>query len=132
MQFTISPAFAVGTPLIFTGLYALRDPLASYRLFGVPSPSPRSSTTNTKSNNVSPFVYAKAVRDLALGLTGIGLHIYGDQAGVTALLAATVFTGLGDGWVVWCCGGELKQKAWEHWIPTVVILAPLVVKRMRK
>ncbi|KAH6895980.1 hypothetical protein B0T10DRAFT_479253 [Thelonectria olida] len=89
------PACLVGVPLVFTGLFALRDPLAAHTLFGVPRPSPSPSTT--VNNNISPFVYAKAVRDMALGLTCLGLHLQGNETSVTAVLAAAAFTGLGDG-----------------------------------
>jgi hypothetical protein len=129
-RFSPLPAYIVGVPLVFTGLFALRDPLAAHTLFGVPSPSSSPSPT-ANNNNISPFVYAKAVRDMALGLTCLGLHLQGNETGVTAILAAAVFTGLGDGWIVWCFGGEeLRGKAWGHWAPTVVLMAPLVVRRM--
>ncbi|KAF7553543.1 hypothetical protein G7Z17_g3570 [Cylindrodendrum hubeiense] len=125
-RFSLLPAYMVGFPLVFTGLFALRNPLAAHSLFGVPSPSPPATTTK-----ISPFVYAKAVRDVALGLTCLGLQSQGNENGVTAILAGAMFVGLGDGWIVWCFGGEeLRRKAWGHWVPTVVVLAPLVVIRL--
>ncbi|KAI5463595.1 hypothetical protein BGZ63DRAFT_381804 [Mariannaea sp. PMI_226] len=129
--------YCVGAPLVFTGLSALRNPLAAHSLFGVPSPQEQASLhqqpasgDSSLSSPMSPFVYAKAVRDVALGLTCLGLQYLGNNQGVTVMLAGIVFTGLCDGWIVWTLGGgKLQHKAWGHWVPTVGVLVPWVAMR---
>lgn len=127
------PAYLLGAPLVFVGLFALRNPLAAHQLFGVPYAMPKDGAQRdtTRGTGWSPFLYAKAIRDVALGLVCLRLQYQGNDSAVTTVLAASVVIGIGDGCIVWSEGGDsLRHKAWEHWIGTSVLLAPWVVMRM--
>lgn len=133
------PVYLVGVPMIVVGLYGLRKPVAAHELFGVSSTlgvSERSPDTSppaasAPSPAVSPFVYAKSVRDLTLGVITLGLQYQGNHRAVTTVVGACCLTGLADGAIVWWLGGENNRtKAWGHWLPTVLFLAPWTVLRV--
>lgn len=117
------PAYLLGVPLVFVGLSALRKPVPAHEMFGVPSTVPK--------DGVSPFLYAKALRDVALGLACLGLQYQGNDSAVTAIMAVSVMVGIGDGCIVWSSGGDgLRHKAWGHWVGTSILVAPWVVARL--
>jgi len=133
------PAYVLGVPLVVVGLYGLRKPLAAHDLFGVPSPVGTSEPSPDKTHpaasapraTVSPFVYAKSVRDLTLGAITLGLQYQGNDRAVTTVVGACCLTALADGAIVWWFGGEkYRAKAWGHWLPTVLVLAPWTAVRL--
>lgn len=125
-MFSSIPAYVTSIPLVFTGIFSLYWPLARYGLYGLASPTVQSS-----GRKASPFVYATGIRDIALGVTTLALHLKGNEDGVTILLVAAAITGLCDGCVVWFNGGKvLRGKAWGHWIGSTVLLVPFIAARV--
>lgn len=74
-----TPSF-LGTSLLGLGLLRLFAPKQAYPLFGLPL---RLSTSP------SPFIFANAGRDIALGVTYILLGLQGNFEGVRAVLVGT-------------------------------------------
>ncbi len=126
------PAYVLGTPLVIIGLIALRNPVAAHKVFGVPLAVPKDHSQIAPQYPTGlPFVHAKAIRDISLGLTCLGLQYQQNDGGVTAVLVASTLIGIGDGFIVWEQGGdELRHKAWGHWIGTSLLLLPCVIMRL--
>lgn len=74
------PTF-LATSLLGLGFCRIFTPRAAYRLFGLPL-SPKSPP--------SPFLYASAGRELALGLTYALLGLQGNREGLKALMVGTM------------------------------------------
>jgi hypothetical protein len=75
-----TPTF-LGTSLLGLGLLRLLAPKPAYTLFGLPLPA---------SGSPSPFIFANAGRDIALGLSALVLGGRGDGVGVRTLVCGTV------------------------------------------
>ncbi|KAJ9149304.1 hypothetical protein NKR23_g4242 [Pleurostoma richardsiae] len=129
------PAYLFGTAFLGVGLQAFANPTAAYELFGAPLASSSPDTVHPAAAGsgaaLSPFLYAKAARDVSIGLAYLLLQRFGTPRAVTALSAAVAVTGFVDGWAVWKSGGggaeaeeqQAKRKAWSHWIGSAVFTA---------
>jgi hypothetical protein len=127
------PSYVIGTCFVTAGLAGFAFPNSLYESFGLPlkpSPSPQPAEQPTEDSAepadaaVSPFLYAKSIRDVSCGLTFLLLGATGNTDGVQMLAYTVYLTGAADGWVVWRYGGkELRWKAWVHWIGTVGMAA---------
>lgn len=121
------PAYIMGTAMVGLGLFGLNFPVRAYEFFGLPlSPVTAAKAAEkthpaaqTADRSPSPFLYAKAARDLGIGLTFIALQAQGYDDAVTTFGGVCLVVGLLDGWIVWQHGGELQSKAWGHWLPSV-------------
>ncbi|KAJ5369787.1 uncharacterized protein N7496_005879 [Penicillium cataractarum] len=91
-----SPAF-LGTALLGLGLVRLFAPKQAYRLFGLPLRPSRSP---------SPFIFANAGRDIALGVAFILLGLQRNFEGVRAVLVGTLIAAQVDAFTVFKYGGE--------------------------
>lgn len=76
---TPTPAF-LGTAMLGLGAFRVFVPQSAYKAFGLPLSS---------ASSPSPFLYANAGRDLALGLTYILLGLQRNQQGLKALIIGT-------------------------------------------
>lgn len=88
----------LATSLLGLGLCRLLAPRAAYRLFGLPLSS---------NSPPSPFLYASAGRELALGLTYALLGLQGNREGLKALMIGTVVSRLE--FILWESGGVYKS-----------------------
>lgn len=118
------PSYVLGSVFIGFGILGIVSPKKDYEVFGLPleSPSPTPSLSDEKTvsapgdGTISPYVYAKGLRDLTYGLLYCRLQAQGHDAAITTLTGILCLTALGDGLIVWLCGGDkLKGKAWAHW-----------------
>jgi len=137
-SFSPIPAYLFGSLFIALGTVAIISPQKDYEIFGLPSPPkisnhgndasaipPTSSPLLKKSSGspdtvgdalVSPYVYAKGIRDVTYGLTYVLLQAQGQEVAITLFSGVVCVAAIGDGLIVWFCGGEnLKSKAWGHW-----------------
>ncbi|KAH8890351.1 hypothetical protein GQ53DRAFT_174819 [Thozetella sp. PMI_491] len=126
------PTYLLGTGMVGLGLLGLASPARAYATFGLPYPSsvtspdrvhPASLRADGPGSAPSPYLYAKAVRDLSYGIAFLAFEATQNAAAVTTMAALTALTGAVDGWVVWRYGGELRAKAWGHWNGTTLIAA---------
>ena len=126
------PAYLVGTAFLGVGLMAFADPSGAYKQFGIPlSPSLPEKTHPAAYGAVSPFLYAKAARDITFGLTYFLLQYTRNARGVTAFSMAAAVTGCVDGWIAWAYGGELRGTAWNHWTGTAVFTAWVAMRLLK-
>lgn len=128
-------AYAVGAGCLALGLHASLRPRHEYPRFGLRfestrAPHPREKATiatpanddddddeQSGAGSVSPLIYLKAIREASYGVALIALQYQGNAAGVTTMTAVFALVALGDGAVVWWCGGKaLRHKAWGHWV----------------
>lgn len=126
-------SYFLGTCFVATGLVGFAFPNKLYESFGLPlQQSPSSQTTQTSTGEidpqadsaVSPFLYAKAIRDVSCGLTFLLLGATGNDEGVRLFAYTVYLIGAADGWVVWRFGGQrLRWKAWTHWLGTLGMAA---------
>lgn len=113
MAFTTGfPSYLIGTATVSGALVSFASPRRAYELFGLPFE--RSNTSP------SPYLFAMAVRQLALGLSLMVFEATDSPNGVETIAAAVCLVGAVDGWIVWVYGGELRDKAWNHWVGTIV------------
>ncbi|KAJ5880288.1 uncharacterized protein N7473_011341 [Penicillium subrubescens] len=91
-----TPTF-LGTSLLGLGLLRLLAPKPAYTLFGLPLPA---------SGSPSPFIFANAGRDIALGLSALVLGGKGDGVGVRTLVCGTVVAAQVDAYTVFMYGGR--------------------------
>ncbi len=113
MAFSPIPAYVFGTMFAGIGILSIAAPAADYDVYGLPLEPP---TKGSAAGSVSPMIYAKAVRELAFGLTYFALQYHELDRAVTIFSAALCLVALADGVVVWLHGGPaLKKKAFSHW-----------------
>lgn len=127
------PAYLFGIAFIGVGLQSFIHPVAAYDLFGIPVASSSPDKAHpAASGAVSPFVYAKAARDISVGLAYFTLQSSSNALAVTAFSAAITVTGFLDGWIVWRRGGDaLRKKAWNHWIGSTAMLLWIVLRVLK-
>ena len=121
------PAYLLGTAFIGLGLSGLARPETQYPTYGLPSPPlppslPKDAIEERAASRAaaSPFVKAKAVRDLALGLLYVAFQWRGEEGAVNTVMVTSVVIGVLDGAIVWVDGGiQMREKAWGHWGGTV-------------
>jgi hypothetical protein len=149
MQLTLPagiPAYLLGTAFLGLGLQGLRAPETAYATFGLPAPPPppkpeHPGNITTRATILtpqqaaraaaSPFVHAKAARDLTFGILYLVFQYQGDERAVNTLMAAMTLVGGLDGTIVWVFGGEeLRDKAWAHWAGSVALGAWAVTRIM--
>ncbi|EGY21358.1 uncharacterized protein VDAG_02882 [Verticillium dahliae VdLs.17] len=118
------PAYILGAACIGRGLMAIAKPTEEYAHVGLPlepvnatpSPSP-SPSRDTSIGTASPLMLFKGIREVSYGLTLAGLQWQDNHKAVTTCAAILSAVRLGDGLVVWMCGGgALRYRAWGHWI----------------
>ena len=128
------PSYVIASVFTAFGILPIIAPKTDYEVFGLPleSTSATASLSDKKTVSapgdgaVSPYVYAKGVRDLTYGLTYFLLQSQGQDAAITTFSGIVCLTAFADGLIVWLYGGEkLKGKAWGHW-GTLVGLAAWV------
>src|SRR5262245_58359453 len=102
------PSYLLGTAFIGIGLSSFLQPLSAHTIFGVPAPAPtpapapgitasKSPEASTRSPGVSPFVFAKAARDVAIGVLFFAFQLQGDDAAVGTLMVGATAVGVLDG-----------------------------------
>ncbi|CAK7567020.1 MAG: hypothetical protein SEPTF4163_004978 [Sporothrix epigloea] len=115
MSFSPIPSYALGSMFVGIGVLTLVAPTTDYAIFGVPL-EPPASGSSSQTGTVSPMAYAKGVRDIAFGLTYVGLQYYRLDKAVTIFSAVLCFVALADGAIVYAHGGrDHRSKAFNHW-----------------
>jgi hypothetical protein len=135
---TTFPSYLIGTATVGVGLMCFASPGRAYKLFGLPLNSPTTqpskfaeispdkthpaaaSTAISGPPTPSPYLYAMAVRQLSFGLALVAFEATGNTDAVATMAAAMCLMGAVDGWIVWKYGGELQNKAWNHWNGTII------------
>jgi hypothetical protein len=129
--------YFLGTAFCGVGLAGLAQPIAQYKTYGLPLAQQVASAATTDVQQMavaglSPYVYSKSARDVALGVTFLVLQYQGNEPAITTLLATTSLIGVLDGAIVFLHGGQLKHKAWEHWGGTVLVVAYFISRLTSK
>ncbi|KAH7398022.1 hypothetical protein BKA64DRAFT_643137 [Cadophora sp. MPI-SDFR-AT-0126] len=128
-SFSPIPSYILGTLFTLSGIISFISPSTEYKTFGFPIPSSSPSPSSTISNSssppshpqISPYVYAKGIRDLTYGLTFFIFQLQGQDSVITAFTGIVCIAGFVDGVLVWTFGGGWKGKAVEHWGAVAVL-----------
>ncbi|EEY16301.1 conserved hypothetical protein [Verticillium alfalfae VaMs.102] len=114
------PAYILGVACIGRGLMAIAKPTEEYAHVGLPlelADATPSLSRDTSIGTASPLMLFKGIREVSYGLTLAGLQWQDNHNAVTTFAAILSAVRLGDGLVVWMCGGgALRHRAWGHWI----------------
>ncbi|KAI0161892.1 hypothetical protein GGR52DRAFT_561459 [Hypoxylon sp. FL1284] len=112
-------AYILGTACLGRGIMALLSPRNEYGNVGLPL-EPQEPTNEPESSSgglASPLMYFKGIREISYGLALVALQEQGNESALTTFAAVLSLVRIGDGLVVWLCGGdELRWMALGHWI----------------
>ena len=134
-SFSSIPSYLLGTIFTASGIISFVPPSTEYQTFGFPLPTstsipihhlsdtkpPSSARTPPPAPTISPYVYAKGMRDLTYGLTYFIFQLHGQVSAITTFTGIVCIAGFVDGLLVWRFGGGLRGKAKEHFAAVVVL-----------
>ncbi|KAK0103277.1 hypothetical protein ONS95_005310 [Cadophora gregata] len=119
--FSPIPSYILGTLFTLSGIISFISPATEYRTFGLPLTSSNNSKPDSSSSasppspQISPYVYAKGIRDLTYGFTYFIFQLQGQESAITTFTGIVCIAGFVDGILVWRFVGGWKGKAFEHW-----------------
>ncbi|PVH68755.1 hypothetical protein DL98DRAFT_662032 [Cadophora sp. DSE1049] len=127
-SFSPIPSYVLGTFFALSGIISFLSPTTEYKIFGFPlpttpvAPSPSASSASTPPTpQISPYVYAKGIRDLTYGLTVFIFQLQGQEPAITTFTCIVCLAGFVDGVLVWRFGGGWQGKAMDHWGAVTVL-----------
>ncbi|KAG4414370.1 hypothetical protein IFR04_012507 [Cadophora malorum] len=131
-SFSPIPSYILGTIFTVSGIVSFLSPITEYKTFGFPLPpfsKAASSTTSTAlvstppAHQLSPYVYAKGIRDLTHGLTFFIFQFQGQEAAIKPSLASFAWRDL---WLVFWFGGLVEAGEVRPWNIGALLLCLVV------